>query len=58
MQGKYSTSSKLQQIGVISGSDITTEAAITKMMFLFAQEQSTEKIKFRLEQSLCGEMSE
>lgn len=58
MQGKYSTSSKLQQIGVISGSDITTEAAITKLMFLFAQEQSTEKIKFRLEQSLCGEMSE
>ena len=58
MQGKYSTSSKLQQIGVISGSDITTEAAITKLMFLFAQEQSIEKIKFRLEQSLCGEMSE
>ncbi len=28
MQGRYETSKKLQQIGVISGADMTTEAAI------------------------------
>ena len=58
MQGKYATSSKLQQIGVVSGSDITSEAAVTKMMYLFGLESNIEKIKFKLEQPLCGEMEE
>jgi L-asparaginase len=57
IQGHYQTSSKLAKIGVISGSDITNEAAITKMMFLLGKESNREKVKFLLEQPICGEMT-
>ena len=57
LQGHYQTSSKLKAIGISSGSDITTEAAITKMMFLLGQEYEPERVKYRLENNICGEMS-
>jgi L-asparaginase len=57
LQGHYQTSSKLKGIGISSGSDITTEAAITKMMFLLGQETEPERVKYRLENNICGEMS-
>lgn len=57
LQGHYQTSSKLKSIGISSGSDITTEAAITKMMFLLGQETEPERVKYRLENNICGEMS-
>ncbi|PLK43764.1 asparaginase [Emticicia sp. TH156] len=57
LQGTYQTSRQLQEIGVVSGSDITTEAAITKMMYLFGNEESPERVKFNLERDICGEMS-
>lgn len=57
-QGKYQTSYHLQKMGVVSGKDMTTEAAITKLMFLLAQERSTDVIKAKLEDSLRGELSE
>jgi L-asparaginase len=37
-QGQYQTSKFLKQVGVVSGSDITAEAAITKMMYVFGKE--------------------
>ena len=43
IQGKYETSSQLQKIGVISGEDITLEAAVTKLMFLLGQKLPTSK---------------
>lgn len=57
MQGRYQTSKMLADIGVVSGSDITTEAAITKMMYLLSNEDSIKKVKERLKIPLCGEMS-
>ncbi len=56
-QGRYQTSSQLKRAGVIGGSDITTEAAIAKLMFLLANEKSNSKIKKELTKSLRGELS-
>ena len=57
MQGRYRTSSLLNKIGVLSGGDITAEAAITKMMYLLAKEDSIENVKAKLVVPLSGEMS-
>lgn len=56
-QGQYETSLYLKEMGVIGGSDISTEAAITKMMFVLAQEvPHPEKVRM-LEMDLRGEMT-
>ncbi len=57
MQGRYQTSKMLEDLGVVSGSDITTEAAITKMMYLLSNEDSIEAVKKRLKIPICGEMT-
>jgi L-asparaginase len=55
--GKYETSMKLGQIGVIGGSDITTESAIAKMMFLLGQGHKNGEIERLLQVSLRGELT-
>lgn len=55
--GKYETSEYLGRIGVIGGYDITTESALTKMMFLLGCEYSNEEIIQLLQTSLRGEMT-
>ncbi|MFC4873066.1 asparaginase [Negadavirga shengliensis] len=57
IQGRYQTSMDLKRVGVLSGGDITTEAAITKMMFLLANESEDSEIKRKLIMPLAGEMS-
>ncbi len=54
--GLYETSVELLEIGVVSGHDITTEAAITKLMFLLGQQLDSDKIKFFLNKSIKGEL--
>jgi L-asparaginase len=56
-QGRYETSKQLDSIGVISGNDITTEAAIIKMMHLLANETLLTAIKAKLSTSMRGEMT-
>lgn len=56
-QGRYATSAKFEGIGVVSGFDITTEAAITKLMFLIGLGLDNAEIKRRLNQSICGEVT-
>ncbi|MCE7061982.1 asparaginase [Dyadobacter sp. CY343] len=56
-QGHYETSRYMQQAGVVSGSDITAEAAITKMMYVFGQESDHLKCAEMLGKPIRGEMS-
>ncbi len=58
IQGRYETSKRLDEIGVLSGGDITTEAAITKLMFLLGTEKSRDKINKKLISPLNGEMDD
>ena len=55
--GNYETSTSLKKIGVVSGKDITTEAAVTKMMYLLAQDLTLTVFKTIFETSIRGEIS-
>lgn len=54
--GYYETSRELQEAGVVSGKDITVEAAVTKLMFLLGQNLSVDEVKAYLLQNLNGEV--
>ncbi len=57
MQGRYATSQAFAEMGVVSGKDITSEAAIAKLMFLLAQQLPETQTRLRLAYPLRGEMS-
>lgn len=56
VMGQYETSSQLKKLGVVSGKDITTEAAVAKMMYLLARNLSPKVFKTIFETSIRGEM--
>ncbi len=57
-QNDYATGRALTDVGVISGGDMTVEAAITKLMFLFSQNLSVDQVKRQMAKNLVGELSE
>jgi L-asparaginase len=56
LQGRYETSRKLQQMGVIGGADMTTEAAVTKLMLTIGEYGET-KARELIGSSLAGELT-
>lgn len=53
----YETGNCLTTAGAVSGHDITSEAAITKLMYLFGMGLEPAKVKHYLNCDLCGEVS-
>ncbi len=54
--GQYETSRALKKIGLISGGDMTTEAALAKMMVLLGSGLNDSEFRNRFEMSLAGEL--
>jgi len=53
----YATGAMLKRAGVLSGSDITTEAALGKLFSLMGRNEQNQWVKTMLEKNLCGEIT-
>lgn len=56
VMGRYETSMKLERIGVIGGADMTTEAAVTKLMVLLGR-FNKEGVKRWMPENMAGELT-
>ena len=54
----YQTGMGMQEIGVVGGHDMTTEAAVTKIMYLAGQGLAPDRIAEELKRSIRGELTE
>jgi L-asparaginase len=55
--GKYETSAKLRELGVVSGHDMTFESSVTKAMYLLGRGFRGQQLEYELERPICGELS-
>ncbi|WP_131781936.1 asparaginase [Legionella gresilensis] len=55
--GQYATSHGLKQAGLISGRDMTPEAAHCKLLYLLSKNLNSDRIKKLMETNLSGELS-
>lgn len=55
--GAYAASSELVRAGAVSGFDMTTEAAVAKLYYLFSKGYTKEQIKEKMEKNICGELT-
>lgn len=53
--GRYATSAAFEEIGIVSGEDMTFEAGLTKLMWVLGNHQDPEEVRALLESALCGE---
>lgn len=56
--GAYETSSSLKSAGAVSGRDMTTEAAVAKLYYLFSDNISKDTLKELVETDLVGELTQ
>ena len=56
--GGYATGSALQRVGVVSGRDMTAEAALAKLYYLLGLGLSRAEVQAQMQQDLRGELSE
>ena len=54
----YATGRGLRDAGVVSGFDMTTEAALAKLFYLFEKGFSSDRVKRLMPQALVGELTE
>ncbi len=55
--GTYETSAALKQAGAVCAYDMTTEAAVAKLYYLFSRGYDAETVKQKMEENISGELS-
>ncbi len=57
LPSRYETGQKLASSGIVAGCDMTTEAALAKMMYLLGKDLHPSQVKEQMGKSLCGELT-
>ena len=55
--GSYVTGSQLERAGVVGGADMTSEAALSKLFYLFGKGCTPEQVRAELPRNLRGELT-
>ncbi len=56
--GKYESGKMARELGALSAGDMTTEATLTKMMYLLANHTTEEQVRKRFLMNIAGELTE